>query len=102
MRRYALTPEAASDLREIRDYVLAEGGPRAARRVLAAIVGACRSIAQVPGQGHRREDLTERGELRFRSVFSYLIVYRVDKNPLNVVAILHGKRDVRSALATRS
>jgi plasmid stabilization system protein ParE len=74
MRRYVLTPEAAADLREIRDYVLDQGSPRAARYIVSAIISACRSVALTPGQRHRRPDLTASDELRFQSVFSYLIV----------------------------
>jgi hypothetical protein len=37
--------------------------------------------------------------LRFRSVFSYLIVYRLGKKPVHVIAILHGKRDVAALLS---
>jgi toxin ParE1/3/4 len=102
MSRYVLTPEAAADLREIRDYVLEQGSPRAARYVVGAIISACRSVALTPGQGHRRPDLTSRNELRFRSVFSYLIVYRLGKKPVHVIAILHGKRDVAALLSVRT
>ncbi len=101
MSGYVLTTQAQEDLREIRDYVLAEGGFRAARYVIGALVALFRSLAQTPGQGHRRQDLTERGELRFRSVFSYLVVYRIDKKPLTIVAIVHGRRDVPNMLQER-
>jgi toxin ParE1/3/4 len=98
MNRYVLTAEAQQDLKEIRDYVLQEGGFRVARYVVAAIVNGFRSIARTPGQGHLREDLTLRPELRFWSVFSYLIVYRTDRKPLNIVAIIHGKRHLEQLL----
>lgn len=101
MTRYSLTANAQRDLREIRDYVYSEGGIRAARFVIARLVGAFRAIAKTPGLGHLREDLTTRPELRFWPVFSYLIVYRNDTQPLRVIAILHGKRDVESVLFTR-
>ncbi|HEY6389641.1 MAG TPA: type II toxin-antitoxin system RelE/ParE family toxin [Bryobacteraceae bacterium] len=88
MSRYVLTVEAQDDF-------------RVARYVIASLVAEFRAIARTPGQGHRRDDLTERIELRFRSVFSYLIVYRIDNKPLIIVAILHGKRDVRQLLKER-
>ena len=101
MNRYVLTVEAQQDLKQIRDYVLQEGGFRVARYVVTSIVNGFRSIARTPGQGHLREDLTARRELRFWSVFSYLIVYRIDKKPLNIVAIIHGKRQVEQLLENR-
>jgi len=39
--------------------------------------------------------------VKFFSVFSYLIVYRPDTNPLQVVSILHGRRDVEQILKDR-
>lgn len=81
MSRYVLTPEAQQDLKHIRDYLVREASPRVARRVVSALVVAFRSIASSPGQGHRREELTSRHELRFWSVFSYLIVYRTYETP---------------------
>jgi antitoxin ParD1/3/4/toxin ParE1/3/4 len=101
MNRYVLTAEAPKDLKQIRDYVLQEGGCRAARYVVTSIVNAFRGIARTPGQGHHRDDLTPRPELRFWSVFSYLIVYRVDEKPLTIVAIIHGKRQVERLLENR-
>jgi len=82
MKRYVLTAEAQLDLRQIRDHVVDTGGVRASRYVVAAIVSGFRAVARMPGQGHRREDLTKRDELRFWSVFSYLIVYRIDREPI--------------------
>ena len=63
MSRYDLTFEAQHDLRQIRDYVLEQGGFRAARYVIVSLITAFRALARTPGQGHRREDLTERPEL---------------------------------------
>jgi toxin ParE1/3/4 len=36
--------------------------------------------------------------LRFWPVYSYLIIYRPELRPLQVVRILHGSRDVRRIL----
>lgn len=54
-------------------------------------------ITRMPGIGHRREDLTEE-ELRFWPVFDYLIVYRPGSSPLEIVRVLHGRRDVSVVL----
>jgi len=42
--------------------------------------------------------LTSAG-VRFFSVYSYLIVYRPETKPLQVVTILHGSRDVAGILS---
>src|SRR5712691_2607121 len=97
MSRYVLAVEA----QRIRDYVLDEGGFRAARSVVGSLVTGFRTLAKTPGQGHRRNDLTQREDLRFWAVFSYLIVYRIGKKPLRIIAILHGNRDVEQLLKDR-
>jgi antitoxin ParD1/3/4/toxin ParE1/3/4 len=63
MSRYVLSAEAQNDLRQIRDYVLDEGGFRVARYVVGSIVREFNALARTPGQGHSREDLTQREEL---------------------------------------
>jgi plasmid stabilization system protein ParE len=95
--RYVLSPEARDDLREIRDYLVSEGGRRLARHVLHQIQAAFRLIAAHPDIGHLRQDLTPL-PVKFWSVFSYLIVYDPVARPLAVVRVLHGRRDVETIL----
>jgi antitoxin ParD1/3/4/toxin ParE1/3/4 len=47
--------------------------------------------------GHVREDLS-RTPLRFWPVFSYLIIYRSEARPIQILRVLHGARDVQSIL----
>jgi len=57
-------------------------------------------LADFPDGGHWRRDLTA-VDIRFFSLYSYLIFYRPTTRPLQIVAILHGHRDVAKALAKR-
>jgi plasmid stabilization system protein ParE len=57
-------------------------------------------LAGNSGAGHSRKDLTE-ALVKFFRVYSYLIVYRPDKEPLEVIAILHGNRDVEQLFRGR-
>ena len=57
-------------------------------------------MAGTPGAGHWRRDLTDE-PVRFFPVYSYLIVYLPETKPLQVVAILHGHRDVEQLLGDR-
>ncbi|MGH9609167.1 MAG: type II toxin-antitoxin system RelE/ParE family toxin [Bryobacteraceae bacterium] len=98
---YVLSAQAQQNLQQIRGYLLQEAGFRVARHVMSSMVAAFRALSRTPGQGHRREDLTQREELRFWAVFSYLIVYRIDKRPLVVVAVIHAKRNVEQVLEGR-
>lgn len=54
-------------------------------------------LAQSPGLGHTRDDLTSL-PLRFWPVFSYLIVYDPARRPIEIVRVLHGARDLRRIL----
>ena len=99
-RRFVLAPEAAQDLVQIWRYLKKESSEKIADRVEAAIRSQIVALAQRPGIGHWRKDLTEEA-VKFFPVYSYLIVYRPDTKPLHVVAILHGRRDVEQILKTR-
>ena len=92
MGRYLLTDLAKSDIREIVDYIR-QRNPDAARRVRRELQEEMRKLADFPGIGHLREDVTDE-PLRFWSLYSYLIVYRSDAKPLHVVRALHGARDL--------
>jgi antitoxin ParD1/3/4/toxin ParE1/3/4 len=99
-RRYTLAPEAGRDLVEIWRYVKKESGQEAADRVESVIRSKFAYLAELPGAGHWRRDLTS-AEVRFFSVYSYLIVYRPESRPLEIVSILHGSRDVAAILSER-
>ncbi len=100
MRRYILAPEAAHDLVEIWRYLNMKASVEIADRVGRAVREKMVFLAGAPGAGHWRKDLTD-ARVRFFSVYSYLIVYRPETKPLQVVAILHGYRDVGQILRGR-
>ena len=92
MPRYVLSQEATGDLREIHDYIAAED-PAAARRVLEDLRTAMHRLAEHPGLGHLREDLADEA-LRVWTAHSFLVIYRPDARPLQVVRVLSGYRDI--------
>ena len=99
---YALTPLAKADVFEIWSYI-AEDSVNAADRVEQAIYDACAFLAEAPLRGHVRRDLTDR-PLRFWVLTrypSYTVVYRHETKTLQVVAVLHGKRNLRRILRVR-
>lgn len=99
MKRYLVAPEAEDDLGEIWRYLLGEAGLATANRIQDELVDAFECLADFPGKGHRRPDLTNRNVVFF-SVYQYMIVYRRAKF-LEIVAVLHGKRDVKRLLKAR-
>ena len=98
--RYVLAPEAAFDLVEIWRYIKKQGSLEMADRVESVIRDRIVFLAANPGAGHWRKNLTDE-TVKFFPVYSYLIVYRPDTKPLQVVSILHGRRDVEQILKNR-
>jgi plasmid stabilization system protein ParE len=96
MPRFVFTEEAETQLLEILGD-LADESESAAVRVRDAIHDAVGKLAERPGIGHTRQDLTDR-PVKFWSVYSYLIVYDSESRPLTIVAVLHGARDVEQLL----
>ena len=92
MKRFRISPEAAANITEIWEFI-AEDNVAAAEASSARAGDAIRGLARTPAKGHLREDLTDK-PVRFWPVRSYLIVYRPDTDPLEIVAVLHGARDI--------
>jgi len=100
---FQLTPQAAEDLDAIW-WFIAEDNRDAADRVETEIVATCCRLAQRPLMGTRRQDITPL-PVRFWTVArfpNYVIVYRPETAPLQVVAVLHGKRNLKQVLEERS
>lgn len=98
--RYVLAPEAAQDLVDIWRYVKEQSNVAISDRVEHTIRERIAFISGNPGAGHWRRDLTGE-QVKFFSVYSYLIVYRPETKPLQVVSVLHGRRDVERILKDR-
>jgi len=93
---YRLTERAEADVETIADFIAGDSVD-AAVKVVLALEDAFVLLASRPGIGHAREDLTDR-PLKFWSVYSYLVVYDPADDPLTIVAVLHGARDVAQIL----
>jgi len=94
--RYLLTKPALADLEEILGYI-AEDKPGAAERVGERFASTFDALAMNPAMGHVREDLMARS-VRFWPVYSYLVVYRAETKPLQVLRVLSGYRDIAALL----
>jgi antitoxin ParD1/3/4 len=100
---FEFTPQAAEDLDAIW-WFISEHNRDAANRVETEIVASCRRLARYPLMGARRRDITPL-PVRFWTVPkfpNYVIVYRPETVPLQVVAVLHGKRNLKEVLERRS
>jgi plasmid stabilization system protein ParE len=94
---YQLTAAAERQRDEIAAFI-AKDSIDAALRIYDALEEAFEQLAEMPGMGHTREDLTEQ-PLKFLRVFSYYVVYVPESEPLAIVAVIHGARDVARILS---
>ena len=98
MSQFLLAPAAKSDILAIWTYYAAEvGDVELADRMRDEIFGGIRAAALKPDIGHLRRDLADE-PLRFWRVRKYLIIYRSETKPMQVVRVLHGARDVQAML----
>ena len=82
---------------DIGDFV-AESSVEAALKIYDALEEAFALLAQNPAIGHLREDLTDR-PVKFWPVFSYYVIYDpASSNPLEILSVVHGARDVARLL----
>ena len=72
-------------------------GPRVARLVFQEIRRAVKLVGNDPSLGHVRDDLTDR-PAKFWPVYSYLVVYDPNTEPVEILRVLHGMRDVEGVL----
>jgi len=101
MASYELSPEAVNDLLKIQDFISTDN-PVAAELLIEEFFSAFELLANWPGSGHSRTDLTAKRVL-FWPIDSYLIVYHVreDDRLVEIVAVLHSARDIPTVLEDR-
>ena len=99
MTQYVLGRDAERDLDEIWDYIAADNAD-AADQWISKLFDAFDTIAETPGIGHTRNDLTAHPVL-FWPVDAYLDIYRVTARRVEIVAVTRGTRDVPAFLRRR-
>lgn len=100
MSAFVLRPEAETDLREIRTHIASDNAERA-HRVILRLLDRCRILNRTPYAGRARPDLGE--GLRSLVERPYLILYRLAADETaEIVAFVHGARDLPSVIAERS
>ena len=92
MKRVDITPSAERDLLEIWDYI-ATDSIDAADRVIANIRSEFQKLADMPGMGHARPELAE--AYRVWNIYSYLIVYRPETQPIQIIRVVSGFRNLQ-------
>ena len=94
------TPEAISDLAEIKRYIGKDlHNPSAAMRITKMILDQCSSLKHFPRAGAELSALTGyETELRLLICENYIALYRIDTNTVSVARIIHARRDYMQIL----
>jgi toxin ParE1/3/4 len=87
------SPQAVGDFNEILDYI-GETDSANALDFVTRIQLTCDRIAQMPGMGRKRDDLSK--GLRSFPVEKYVIFYRRVKDDIEIVRVLHGARNIET------
>jgi plasmid stabilization system protein ParE len=97
---YVLSSGAELDLDEIWEYI-AQDNIDAADRWIGKLFNAFEALTRTPGMGHKREDLTDYPIL-FWPVGAYLILYRLQGQRVEIVAVTQGARDIPTFIRQRT
>jgi plasmid stabilization system protein ParE len=91
-----ITAEAEADLEDIASYVAAQS-PRSALTLIRELRERCETLADAP-RGYPLVPRYEEKGVRRRPFGNYLIFYRVGRDAIEVIHILHGARDYEPLL----
>lgn len=96
MKQCVFSPRSRTDFAEILDY-FGETDADSALDFVTRIQLACEQLAQTPAMGRKRDNLAK--GLRSFPLDKYIIFYRIVKDDIEIVRVLHGARDIESIFA---
>jgi plasmid stabilization system protein ParE len=96
---YDVSNQAQNDLFEIWRCI-AEDSVGLADRIDNEFHELFQPLAEMPRQGHTRNDLTKRPVLFF-PLYSFLVIYQPESRPIRIRAVLRGSRNVKRILRER-
>lgn len=100
MARIVRTPQARADLKQIGRYIASESGSRSiATRFLRRIESKCEQYSRQPLMGDIRDDLAE--GVRCFPIRSYVAFYRPLEDGIELLALIHGSRDIPDVFRQR-
>lgn len=88
------SPEAIEDLESIANYI-AKDSEFYARAVVSKILDASRRIKKFPLIGREVPEMEDEA-IRERFIYSYRLVYKIEKSRILIAAVIHGKRLIES------
>lgn len=92
-----LNRQVKTELDDIWLYIATESSSlEIADRVVATITDTFLQLSKHPNLGRRRDDI--RKDLRSINAGSYIVIYRVEGNNIRILHVVHGRRDIKSAI----
>ena len=88
--RVVFSNRALSDIEAIADYIAIDS-PAYARTVVRKIFQATRNLSRFPQSGRKVPEFNIEN-LREVFAYSYRIIYRIQSDKIEIVAVVHGKR----------
>ncbi len=93
--RVVRTSRAEEDLIEVWVHI-ARDDPRAADRILDELERRTMLLARHPEIGRERPDIAP--GVRYMAAGSYLILYRLSEDQVEIVRYVHGRRDLKAMI----
>lgn len=84
------SPEAVEDLELIGEYI-SRDSMYYARSVIQEILATARGLSEGPFVGRIVPEMND-DSLREKFIYSYRLIYRIEKARILVIAVIHGKR----------
>ena len=85
---------AKNDLKQVHDYI-AKDSKYYAQKVVQEIVAKTETLIDFPEIGRVVAEISDQG-IRELIVYSYRLVYEISKTEIDILAIIHGRRDFNS------
>jgi plasmid stabilization system protein ParE len=98
MRAVVFRPAAEADFLAIAAYI-AEHDPDRARSFVQSLRERCNAVAAHPNLGRSRHELGE--GIRGLWEKPYVLLYRILESSIEIVAVVHGSRDLPAVMAAR-
>ncbi len=95
--RIIISPQAARDLREIRNYTLQSWGTRQADIYLKKIESAFYGLLENPELGRERGDINK----GYRSLIieKHILFYKIERSEIHILALPHTRMDILNYLS---
>lgn len=96
MHEVIWSERSVRNLKSIHEYI-ADDSPLQADRVVTAIIESAEGLRRFPLMGHPVPELPKLG-LRQLIKYSFRIIYSVQYDRVNIIAVIHGRQDFVSTL----